>query len=377
MENKEQSDWKNKALARLGRFLGVLPAEYRKKELPATARGEAVRVSKDVFTALFMALIFIQFVIQAFKIPTGSMENSLLVGDFLLGLKYVYGSPVPFSYKKLPGLREPRKNDVVIFKFPGDPNYPDNDAEHHIKLFNTIVFGIVFWDKETHWFTIHRPKDFIKRCVAVSGDTVEVRGKDLFINNSPVELPPRGLHGDPRVFPYEIDPRDFFGPYVLPRKGDTFNFKSMNLREFFWARSLIYQENPRTPLETTLRVYIGDSLYTVFSQKGALYIKWSAWDWHYFQTQMLDQLAKTHPGREVRVEKTLFLGGREIPEYALQYNCYFMMGDNRDNSLDSRYWGYVSKKFVNAKAFIIYFSWDSFEPALTAIRFSRIGKLIF
>jgi len=125
-----------------------------------------------------------------------------------------------------------------------------------------------------------------------------------------------------------------------------------------------------------LKVYVGDSLYNVFAQKGALYVKYSSWDWHAMEYR-LRGLAAEHPGASLRMERHLYLDGKEITEYKLKYNCFFMMGDNRDNSLDSRYWGYVSRKFVNAKAFIIYFSWDSFEPILTAIRFSRIGKLIF
>jgi signal peptidase I len=82
---------------RLARALGILPIEYARKDGPVTVTGEVSRVSKDIVVALGMALIVIQFVIQAFKIPSGSMENSLLIGDFLLGLKYIYGSPVPFT----------------------------------------------------------------------------------------------------------------------------------------------------------------------------------------------------------------------------------------------------------------------------------------
>jgi signal peptidase I len=382
MEEKvQEKDWKKGLRTRFARFFGLMPIEYKKREGPVTAKGEAFRVSKDVLVALGMALIFIQFVIQAFKIPTGSMENSLLIGDFLLGLKYIYGSPVPLSFKKLPGLREPEKNDVVIFKFPGDPNYPNNESETHIKLINTLVFGTLFLDKlnrakELIPIVVHRPKDFIKRCVATPGDTLEVRNKDLYMNGQKMELPPFGRHGDPRTIPATVDPRDNFGPYVVPGKGKHYNLDDLSIREFFWARSLIYQENPKATLKTVLKLYVDDSLYTMLQQKGALFIRGHDWDWFALEHYLLN-LQSTMPDKEIRLEREFFVDGNRTREYTLKYNTYFMMGDNRDNSLDSRYWGYVSKKFVHAKAFIIYFSWDGFESLFTAIRFSRIGKLIF
>ncbi|OGJ87103.1 MAG: signal peptidase I [Candidatus Raymondbacteria bacterium RifOxyA12_full_50_37] len=362
---------------KIGRFLGLMPLEYAPKNTEKSPKSEFLRVFKDVSTALVMALIVIQFVIQAFKIPSGSMEDSLLVGDFLLGLKYIYGSPIPFTYDKLPGLREPERNDVVIFKFPGDPNYPNNDEKRYIKLINTFVFGVLYWDKEGKSITVHRPKDFIKRCVAKGGDTVEVRDKVLMVNHQEVPEAPMGKHIDSRVMPNAFDPRDTFGPYIVPKKGEVLTLSdARSIREFFWARSLIYQENPTTPMHSVIKLYVNDSLYSEIPYKGALYVKYTNWDWHEMEKQ-LSLFQQKMPDASVRVAKELYLDGKRITEYTLRYNAFFMMGDNRDNSLDGRYWGFVSKKFVNAKALIIYFSWDSFEPVLSAIRFSRIGKLIF
>src|SRR6185436_18144909 len=92
--------------------------------MPSKSRGwrHAGRTfTREFLIPIGLALIFIQFVIQAFKIPSASMEDSLLIGDFLLGLKFVYGSPVPFSNKKLPGLADPKPGNVLIFRYPGDP----------------------------------------------------------------------------------------------------------------------------------------------------------------------------------------------------------------------------------------------------------------
>lgn len=367
-----------KVIHLMGRFLGVLPPPENKVERPKSFLGEAARVTKDMGAAFIAALIFIQFVIQAFKIPTGSMEQSLLVGDFLLGIKFVYGSPIPFSWNKLPGIREPKKNDVVIFKFPGDPEYPNNEAERYVKLINTLVFGTLYFDKQEKKIAVHSPKDFIKRCVAVSGDTINYTDKKLLVNGVEIVLPPKGQHIDSRIIPYELDTRDSFGPYRIPVKGESLKLSgdSVSLREFHWARSLIYQENPDSKLETVFRVMAGDSLHAVFRQKGALYVKYTEWDWHAFN-QQLRQYAERMAPQQVFLAWDFYLDGEKITEYKLRENAYFMMGDNRDNSLDSRYWGFVSKRFVKAKALIIYFSWDSFENLTAAIRFSRIGRLIF
>jgi len=113
-----------------------------KKSGPRTSslkRGLLI-ITKEIIVPILLALIVIQFVIQAFKIPTGSMRESLLIGDFLLGLKFIYGAPIPFSYKKLPALTEPNPGDVLIFKYPGDPEYPENNSERYKFLANLFLF---------------------------------------------------------------------------------------------------------------------------------------------------------------------------------------------------------------------------------------------
>src|SRR4051812_27789435 len=86
---------------------------------------------REIVVPIGLALIFIQFVVQAFKIPSASMERSLHIGDFLLGNKFLYGSPVPFTHKRLPALSEPKPGDVMIFRYPGDPEYPEGNHERY------------------------------------------------------------------------------------------------------------------------------------------------------------------------------------------------------------------------------------------------------
>ncbi len=198
-------------------------------------------VESIAFTIL-LALLLRSFVVQAFRIPSGSMEDTLLVGDFLLANKFLYGPTIPFTPIRLPGIRKPKPGDVIIFRFPRNPH-----------------------------------KDFIKRVIAVEGQVVEIRNKRVYVDGKEVPPPPKAKFLDPNILPREISPRDNFGPVRVPK------------------------------------------------------------------------------------------------------DCLFVMGDNRDNSLDSRYWGFVPLKNVKAKAMIIYFSWNGRAPLWDIphkIRWWRIGKII-
>ncbi len=185
--------------------------------------------------AVVLALFIRAFVVQAFKIPSGSMKDTLLIGDHILVNKFIYGIRMPFTNAVLIPVKNPQRGDIMVFKFPEDPK-----------------------------------KDFIKRVIGIEGDVVEVRQKKVFVNHKEL-VEPYAKHTDPRIIPAWIQPRDNFGPVTVPK----------------------------------------DSL--------------------------------------------------------------FVMGDNRDHSYDSRFWGFVKLDAVRGKAFIIYWSWidDTF-----GVRWGRIGHLL-
>mgnify|MGYP006277954431 CR=1 FL=1 len=179
---------------------------------------------KQIAIAVLLAVVIKTSIVEAYKIPSQSMEDTLLVGDFLLANKFVYGAQLPFVDWRLPAVDQPEQGDIVIFIFPRD--------------------GVT---------------KYIKRCVAVGGDTVEVRNKQLFVNGDRFPDPEDAKFIERQVVPRGpggSDSRDNFGPYVVP---------------------------PRH---------------------------------------------------------------------------YFMMGDNRDNSYDSRYWGPVHESLVLGQAMVIHWSWD-------------------
>ena len=336
-----------------------------------TEKAGILRFFKEMGASLGMALIAIVYVIQAFQIPTGSMENSLLVGDFLLGLKFVYGAPiVPFSQelgvtKRLPAVKNPKPGDVVIFKYPGTDS-----------------------------------KDYIKRAVAGPGDVVEIRGNTkLIVNDIEVKLPPKGKYTGSRSDSRITD----FAPLYIPQKGDVIAPDTLPLREFLFFKHLVHQENSTKNVNLHFDLYIdGDLSNSVpfnfngvqitfqdlqsgkftYQNPATRKIKpfnfneiddWTELDYY------LEIIRRNFPDKNVEFSRKLFMNTNRIDSYTVRFDNYFMIGDNRDNSLDSRYWGYLNRNFVKAQAFILYFSLDRGEPMWKLplnIRWNRIGKLI-
>ncbi|MBD3321929.1 MAG: signal peptidase I [Chitinivibrionales bacterium] len=298
---------------------------------------------KEMVSALCMALIAIVYVIQAFRIPTGSMEQSLLVGDFLLGLKFIYGAPVlPFNsfgtFTTFPGITDPEPGDVIIFRYPGS-------------------------DK----------KDYIKRCVAGPGQTIEINGTTVTVDGEEVVLPPHGQYQRDGNIPFEKI-RHFL-PLKIPSEGDTLRVNGLPVREFHFLKNLIHQENPTKNIRAEYQVYV-DGEYA-----NSLRFD-NVDDWASI-AQRLDyvkhQMARKAPDKNTAIRKLLFMNEERIKEYIVKNDNYFMLGDNRDNSTDSRFWGYLNRRFVKAKAFILYFSLNKEVPLFLLplkIRWNRIGKLI-
>jgi signal peptidase I len=280
---------------------------------------------KEFFDALIyaavVAFIIKIFLFEAYRIPTGSMENTLLVGDFLLVTKFTYGATtprnVPFTdwrlpYWKLPGFKDPERGDIIVFDFPGDKDELESKE---------VV-------------------NYIKRCVGLPGDTIHVVGKKLFVNSIPFPDPPGVLYDkvtrepnftNPRIYP-KGSPwnEDNYGPIRVPKKGDKIKLDASNFDA--WRMFALKEGH---------RIQLG-------------------------------------PGGAVTSD------GAALPnnEYTVERNYLFMMGDNRNNSLDSRYWGFMPEENIVGQAFMLYWSWDAnipfsdFFKLLGSIRWERIFKLI-
>lgn len=270
-------------------------------------------------------LILRATVIEAYNVPTGSMETTIKIGDFILGNKFIYGIRTPdwigipwtnvgFSvpYYRLPGFEEPKTGDVVIFRYPND-RWPGMQIGPHDPSLN-----------------------YIKRCIAGPGQTMEIVGKDVFVDGDLFALPEHGrasklnmyddAYHERMIFPRGMGNRDYFGPLRIPAAGDTLVFSELNL----------------------------DHVVNVVSLEGH----------------------QVEPG----ISGQLIIDGKSSTSYVCEQNHYFMMGDNRDNSHDSRYWGLVPESNIIGEAIITYLSWEQTEPNLLKrlfkIRPSRMLKLI-
>ena len=185
--------------------------------------------------AIVLALFIRAFIVQAFKIPSGSMKATLQIGDHILANKFIYGVKLPYFNITIIPYKKPQRGDIVIFKFPQDPK-----------------------------------KDFIKRTIGIQGDIIEIRNKEVYVNKKRLEHD-YAIYTDLHIIPESMQPRDNLGPITVPE------------------------------------------------------------------------------------------------------NSLFVMGDNRDHSYDSRFWGFVDLKDVKGKAFIIYWSWDNDN---FGVRWGRIGKIL-
>lgn len=403
---------------------------------------------KEIGIPVVLALVVIQFVIQAFRIPSGSMERSLLVGDFLLGLKFVYGSPLPFSDKRLPALSEPKPGDVIIFHYPMDPASPYRDPQRFRFLGHTLLFGDYFWDRAPEpgqgRLVRYESRDFIKRCIAVSGDTLEVRREMVKRNGKPVPLPPNGQYDVTVQVPPDVGAvRDSLGPIRIPAPGDRIDLEAISLEEFIRVYSLAIQENPSSAVRCSLWVerdgkpvpdamirQVPQSWYDEFNVPTAfadsVYTLPQGYRLADYKVSNLSQAVSmlmypieipggsrvvahaalmpragvllqevfdfwnrtdTIEAARTRLRRAIVVDGRMDTSYVVRKPVLFMMGDNRDHSSDARFWGYLSRENVKARALIVYFSIENDDGLLslapwtwwrapTRIRWSRIGRLV-
>ncbi len=211
-------------------------------EMTKSSSKRALReYTEAIVMAVLLALFIRAFVVQAFKIPSGSMKSTLLVGDHILVNKFIYGVKIPFTNTEIFRVSEPKHRDIVVFRYPVDPS-----------------------------------KDFIKRVIGLPGDSVKIQDKQVFVNGQ-LQVEPYAAHTDPKILPASASPRD--------------------------------------------------NMPTI-----------------------------------------------EVPAGSL-----FVMGDNRDESYDSRFWKFVNMNEVRGKAFIIYWSWNSdgelsLDPVSGYVRWNRLGK---
>lgn len=290
-----------------------------KKQEPAKPKNTVLGFLKELVFILLAVLVINSFVLASFEVPTGSMEDTVAIGDRLFVNKFIYGGSTPYAipltsirvpHLRVPGFRSVARGDVIVFDWPGNRD----DVEKPPQM----------------WY--------LKRCIGLPGDTIEIKNKVVYVNGSLMTDPPHAKHirdnilppgmANRMIFPLGSDfNEDNYGPIVVPRKGMKI---PLNVANFMGWEVFIRREG---------------------------------------------HTAELQDGR-ARID------GRDSPEYTVQRDYVFAMGDNRDNSQDSRFWGFVPIEDVIGTPMIVYWSWNPEIPfynlieKLASVNLRRIGTII-
>ena len=374
-----------------------------------------------IFAVVAVTIINI-FLFQNFNIPTPSMEKSLLVGDYLFVSKVNYGPRIPNTplsfplvqhtlplskstnsfltwlkrpYKRLGGLSRIKNNNVVVFNFPvGDTVSTNFQSEiSYYTLIKENGRERVNTDKRTFGKIVVRPVDkrenFIKRCVGIPGDVLEVIDNQLFINYKPADNPDKlqysyyvntnGSRINKRVFERlgisNDDVRATWNSgYLLP-------LTLKNVEELKKLPNVVSVERDKKPKDeyddSTFphhnnfqwnRDHYGPLRIPAKGQTIKLYLDSLA-----IYNRIIDVYENND--LEVRGEE-IYINGEKTDEYTFKMDYYFMMGDNRHNSADSRFWGFVPEDHIVGKPLFVYFSLDKDKKFLSKIRWKRMFKAI-
>jgi signal peptidase I len=404
-------------------WLGITKeADYVTPQNRVVRKKTATREWVDaIIFAVIAATIIRMFMVEAYTIPTSSMEKSLLVGDFLFVSKLSYGPKVPntpiafpfvhhtlpltqftksyvewikLPFYRFPGMTPIKRNDVVVF------NYPDGDTVA-LKLQNNSYYSLVrdygrqrVWnDKISFGDIVARPVDkrenYIKRCVAMPGDTLEIINQIVHINGEPSPLP------ELAQFKYLVRTDGArINPKALERLGVTEQVKMGQQNEY----EITLTDEAATQLKGFANIL---EVKKIIQPKGFWQFYTfpfdSAYSWNIdnYGPLVIPKAGETiqiNPKNIVLYERiiqayelntlevagnTILINGKPATEYTFQMDYYWMMGDNRHNSADSRYWGFVPYDHIVGKAVFVWLSLDPNQSLFNGkVRFNKLMRTI-
>ncbi|WP_299214541.1 signal peptidase I [uncultured Aquimarina sp.] len=385
---------------------------------PRTGTGEWV--SSILFAVVAATLVHTYFM-QPYTIPTGSLERTLLVGDFLFVSKFHYGARTPmtaisfpmvhdtiplvktksynsdiqYPYFRLPGFQKIKRNDIVVFSWPVD----------------TVNAFQQWGDGKYHYKPIDKKSNYVKRCVGIPGDSLSVVDGYVHINGKQTELPDRAeiqfsysgefkqsessysaLNPDYLYERYGLKPNEFSAFIFDERTQKTYLRKSFNRALLTNESAELFKNNGGvTGLERNIYPK-GVKVPGTFPNKGKV-----NWNLDNFGAIYIPEAGKTvkidlesfylyrriievYEGSEMGIDNKLsvngtqvLLNGNPIDTYTFKQDYYWMMGDNRHNSEDSRAWGYVPATHIVGKPVFIWMSWDTNAKGLfNKIRWERL-----
>jgi len=363
--------------------------------------------------AVVAATIIRVFFIEAYTIPSGSMERSLLIGDFLFVSKVNYGARIPMTpvafpfahhtmplttstkaywdgvqwkYHRLPGLSDIKRNDVVVFNFPeGDTVAVENQADSYYNLERNFGHESV----NSQYTIITRPVDkrenYIKRCIGIAGDVVSMKDGVVSVNGKIEPIKNTGM------MPYRVEFKTLDINYAVFEdlglntgemqliSGTTYQINASpeiveKLKTYDFVKSVALNPIPLTERERGIFPHDPKRVWNV-DNFGPIKIPAKGWTVQLDSTTMplYYRAIRTYEGNKVEQKgKDWYINDKIATAYTFKMNYYWMMGDNRHNSADSRYWGFVPEDHVVGKALFIWMSWDSTASFFHKIRWSRL-----
>ena len=368
--------------------------EKYKKELKKTTTREW---TEAIIFAVIAATLIRTFFIEAYTIPTPSMERSLLVGDFLFVSKVNYGprlpeTPISFPfahntmplintksywdiiklpYYRFPGLSDIKKGDVVVFNYPMDADSP---------LYRPV-------DKQ---------ENYIKRCQGTPGDTLSVVNAQVYVNGKAAPNPPgeqidynvttTGIDLNPQI-KQDLEISDYGNGYMTMTKSSAATLRGYsNIKSVLpnikgkgldtSINSLVFPSNPAYPVYKVLPWKLPNYGWTE-DNFGPVIIPKRGW------TVKLDSMTfpiyiraiQVYENNKVEIKgHDIYINGQKTDTYTFKMNYYWMMGDNRHDSADSRYWGFVPEDHIVGRALFVWMSWDDSADFLHKIRWSRLFR---
>jgi signal peptidase I len=373
------------------KYLGPLSS------LPIIQKTASAEWAEAIGFAVVAATLIRWLIMEAYTIPTPSMENSLLVGDFLFVSKFHYGTrtpktplQIPLTHQKiwftnipsystaiqlpqfrLPGITTVKREDVVVF------NVPPKDLNDNID------------------YPVDLKTNYIKRCVGIPGDVLTIKEGQVFANGQPLSIPPKMQWSYTVVAKDEISERNL---KKLEIDGDDYSYAGRQAGNNYAVYKMFLTPDKATELKSNPFILSVDPEIAGRDQADMRIFpmsKFAKWNGDNYGPLTIPRKGMTMEvndstlsiygesirlydhNEDVKIENgKLIVNGVELKQYTFNQNFYFMMGDNRHNSWDSRYWGFVPEDHIVGKGFFIWLSIDKYANLLNKIRWSRFLKLI-
>ncbi len=359
---------------------------WKKREKNKKKRKSEIRNWLEAITfAVVAAHILRTFFIEAYTIPTSSMEKSMLIGDFLFVSKLAYGPRVPMTpvavplvHHTIPGTKKKSYSEIV--KIP----YHRMKGLGEIKRNDCVVFN---WPAEKLNRPVDKKENYVKRCVGIAGDKIEIINGQLMVNDKPQNEP----EGMKKQFSYSVKTKGSgLNPKVLYKKFDvTEGSRGSNVNEY----NLFLTDEAASGLKSFTNVNsIKQNIDTTSNSSEYYFPNKRDFNWNIDNygpitipkkgssinlslknIDLYKDIIQIYEENSLKIlDDEIYINDTLTSEYKFKMNYYWMMGDNRHNSADSRMWGFLPENHVVGKALFVWMSWDRNGKGLNKIRWERL-----